>query len=62
MTKKPVDWKAFLNNDENKEQFVHVILNVWSTNDFASQLQTRKVVAVSEGHAFLLETDDGKHY
>ena len=36
-----------------------MILNVWSNNDFASKLQTRNVVAVSEGHAFLVETDDG---
>ncbi len=60
LTKKPVDWKVFLTNDENKKQFVQVILKVWSTNEFAPQLKTRNVIAISEGHAFLLQTDDGR--
>ena len=59
MTKKPLDWKVFLTNDENKQQLVQLILKVWSTDDFSAQLQSRKVVAISENHAFLLETHDG---
>jgi hypothetical protein len=35
-----------------------VILTIWSSK-FSPKLHTRKVVAVSEGHAFLLETEDG---
>ena len=60
MTRKPADWKVFLSSDENKTQFTQVILNVWSANEFAPQLQTRNVVAICQGHAYLLETDDGQ--
>ena len=60
MTRKPADWKVFLSNVENKTQFTQVILNVWSANEFAPQLQTRNVVAICQGHAYLLDTDDGQ--
>ena len=28
--RRPVDWKAFLTNDENKKSFIHLLLEQWS--------------------------------
>ena len=41
--KRPQDWKNFLANDKNKEQFTDMILNVWSSDSFAVTLGDRKV-------------------
>ena len=41
--KRPQDWKNFLANDKNKEQFTDMILNVWSSDSFAATLGDRKV-------------------
>ena len=43
-TKKPSDWKEFLGNEDNKEQLVKVLLEVWSDHSFATHLKDRKVV------------------
>ena len=29
--RRPVDWKAFLTNDENKKSFIHLLLEHWSS-------------------------------
>ena len=59
-TKKPADCKSFLSNDENKIQFTKVLLRLWSSDCYASRLQGRRVIFVSEGAAYLLTSSDGK--
>jgi len=34
-TRRPADWKAFLSNEENKQQFIKLLLEVWSKDSFA---------------------------
>ena len=58
--KRPSDWNAFLTNDENKRQFIRIILKVWSDDSFARKLQGIKVILVSDGHAYLLTSLDGQ--
>ena len=38
------NWKNFLNNDKNKEQFTDMILKVWSDDSFSVLLKDRKVI------------------
>lgn len=60
MTKKPADWRIFLTNDENKKQLIQIMFRVWSSEAFAPNIGTRKVIFISEGHAYQLQTiDDG---
>jgi len=59
LTNKPADWKNFLMNSQNKSQLVDVINEVWCSGAFAPKLVQRKVVAVVQGHSYLLESDDG---
>ena len=42
--KRPQNWKNFLNNDKNKEQFTDMILKVWSDDSFSVLLKDRKVI------------------
>ncbi|KAL5014823.1 hypothetical protein ScPMuIL_000962 [Solemya velum] len=58
-TKRPPDWKAFLTNDENKQQFINLLLKEWSTDQYAPMLKDRKVVLVCNGEAYLLTSTDG---
>ena len=58
-TKKPADWKAFLTNEDNKKQLVHVLLNAWDNDAYAKKLQGRKVVLICEGDAYCYTSDDG---
>ena len=58
-TKKPADWKQFLTNDENKQQFIQVLHKVWSSDSFATKLQDRNITLICEGRAFLLYSENG---
>jgi hypothetical protein len=58
MTKKHADWKQFLTNDENKKQLINIILKVWSSDEFSAYLDPRKIIVISEGHAYQLQTVD----
>ena len=60
-TKKPRNWKAFLANDENKQQFSQLLVKEWSKDEYAKHLQGRKVILISEGTAHLLTSEDGVH-
>ena len=60
MTKKPADWRAFLANDENKQQLINIIRKVWSADTFSAEINQRKVLLVEEGHAYMLRSD-GPH-
>ena len=42
--KRPQDWKSFLSNDKNKEQFTEMILKVWSDDSFSEVLNDWQVV------------------
>ncbi len=59
-TKKPADWKRFLSHDENKQQFIQVLSNVWSNDSSASRLQGREVTVICDGTAYNLTSEDGK--
>ena len=59
-TKRPADWKKFLTNDENKQQFIEVILKVWSSNVTAPKLLNRKIVMTFGEKAFHLTSENGK--
>ena len=37
-TKRPADWKVFLTNSENKQQYIQVLSNVWGSNEMAKML------------------------
>ena len=37
-TRRPADWKKFLKNDENKQQFMEIILKVWNSDLVAANL------------------------
>ena len=54
-----MDWKAFLNNDTNKQQFIKLLTRLWSQDSYAPKLQGRKVVIINDGSANLLTYHDG---
>ncbi|KAL2092842.1 hypothetical protein ACEWY4_012640 [Coilia grayii] len=56
---RPPDWKLFLTNDDNKVQFIRLLLKLWSSDDYAVKLQGRKIILVCEDSAHLLTSDDG---
>ena len=58
-TKKPPDWKSFLSNDENKAQFIRLMLKMWKRDEYASNLQARQVIFICDGQATLLTSNDG---
>ena len=60
-TKRPTDWKQFLKNADNKIQLVHILLQVWSSGDFAARLIGRKVILIVEEKAVMLMSVDGIH-
>ena len=60
LTKRPADWKAFLTNDQNKKQLIQLILDIWSSADFARNLATRNIIVIAEGHAYQLQSLDGQ--
>lgn len=59
-TKKPKDWKLFLQNSDNKIQLCNILHQVWKQDIFATKLQSKSVVIVVEGTAYKLYSDDGK--
>ena len=59
-TKRPADWKKFLTDDENKQQFIEVILKVWSSDVAAPKLLNRKIVMTFGEKAFHLTSEKRK--
>ena len=57
-TKRPADWKAFLSNDKNKQQFIKLLLEVSSKDSFAIKTQGKDVVLVCKDKAFKLTSAD----
>ena len=58
-TRRPADWKTFLSNDQNKQQFIEIILREWSSDDYAGKLRDRQVIFICNGDAYLLMSEDG---
>lgn len=59
-TRKPVDFKLFLANEENNLQFRQLLPQVWGSKEAASRLEKCGiVVAVVDGKAYLLDSSDG---
>jgi len=56
-TKRPKDWKLFLANDENKTQFVQVLLTTCSSDASADILNGHEVILICEGLAYQLTSD-----
>ena len=59
-TRKPADFKKFLQNDENKKQLCKFMLRIWGCPDAARRLDGRKVILVVEGVSFQLSSSDGQ--
>ena len=58
-TKRPSDWKGFLANDCNKKQFIELLVQEWSKDEYAKKLQGREVTLIDNGVAYLLTSVDG---
>uniref|UniRef100_A0A0L8GQI2 Uncharacterized protein n=1 Tax=Octopus bimaculoides TaxID=37653 RepID=A0A0L8GQI2_OCTBM len=54
------DWKVFLANDENKTQFIQLLLSTWRSEVSANILTGHEMILICEGKACQL-TSDG-HY
>ena len=52
--RRPVDWKAFLTNDENKKSFIHLLLEHWSSPSMLEEIVRRPIVFIEGGQAFKL--------
>lgn len=58
-TKRPTEWKLFLNNDDSKIQFVRLVLKLWTSDEHATRLHGCVVLLICEGVTYLLTSDDG---
>ena len=58
-TRRPVNWKEFLSNDENKQQLIHLRLRVWSSRSFSSKLE-QEVILICDCKAYLLTSKDAQ--
>ena len=59
-TKRPVDWKEFLKNNDNKKRFIEILLEVWSSNQLASKFEDKEVTLICEGKAFKISCINSK--
>ena len=59
-TRRSANWTKFQKNDENKQQFIEVILKVWSSDLVGAKLLNRKIVMICSEKAFLLAFEDSK--
>ena len=53
MTKRSADWKAFLTNFSWQDSYC-----VWSDDEVADKYNNKRVIILSEGHAYYIESDD----
>ena len=49
---RPVDWKAFLTNDDNKKSFMHLLLEHWSSPSMMEEIVRRPIIFIEGGQAF----------
>ena len=60
-TKKPIDFKLFLANEENKTQLSQLLLHVWARKTASTQLEkTGTAVVVVKGKAYQLNSLGGE--
>ena len=60
-TQKPIDFKHFLANEQNKVQFCQLLLKVWGSSKAASGLEKCKTaVVIIDGKAYQLIPSNGK--
>jgi hypothetical protein len=59
-TKTPAGWKEFLSNDNNKQQLIQLVLDVWTKDSFAKRPNHRRLLLTCEEEAFLLSSEDGQ--
>lgn len=58
-TRKPLDFKLFLANDDNKTQLCHLLLRVWSTDAATARIKRcGKAIVVVEGKAYQLVSSE----
>ena len=55
---RPVDWKAFLTNDENKKSFMHLLLEHWSSPSIMEESFRRPIIFIEGGQASKLACHD----
>ena len=56
---RPVDWKAFLTNDDNKKSFMHLLLEHWSSPSIMEESVRSPITFIEGGQAFKLPFHDG---
>ena len=60
-TRKPSDFKLFLENEQNKTQLCELLLKVWSSNAAASCMeQCGTALVIVDGKAYQLQSSDGE--
>ena len=52
--RRPVDWKAYLTNDENMKSCIHLLLEHWSSPSIMEEIARRSVISIEGGQAFKL--------
>ena len=57
--KRPHDWKGFLSNDNNKEQFIRLLLKLWRSIEYSAKLKGCHLIFFCGGTSYLLTSDDG---
>ncbi|GFS04685.1 hypothetical protein ElyMa_006501700 [Elysia marginata] len=58
--RKPMDFKLFLQNDDNKLQMVRMLERVWGSQSAAKRLHGRKLFLVNQGIVRHMKCDDGE--
>ena len=60
-TRKPSDFKLFLENEQNKTQLCERLLKVWSSNAAASSMeQCGTALVIVDGNLYQLQSSDGE--
>ena len=60
-TRKPSDFKLFLENEQNKTQFCELLRKVWSSNAAASRIeQCGTALVIVDGKTYQLQSSDGE--
>ena len=58
VNKNPRDWKSFLSNDENKRNFINLLLQLWEDDKYAEQLKDREIMFASAEQCTRLTSSD----
>lgn len=58
--RKPADFRMFLQNDENKMQFINMLERVWGSPCAASRLNGKNLLLVNDGRVVHMKSEDGE--